>query len=237
MKKTAFLFITTLVFGFILTSMTSDSGCDSFYKMEKGMTWKYNNYDKKGKLEGITTNEIEDVINNGGKTEIKVKGTIENANPKKGEEPYTNSISYTCEEGVLKMDMQSMIPEEQRKSMESMELEFSQSELLIPNTLVPGQSLADASVTMIAKMNGMTVMNMTVNITERKVEKAESITTDAGTFNCVLLTYKTTMKMGFSTITSSSKDWLSAEVGMIKSESYDKNGNLTGSTVLTSFTK
>jgi len=236
MKNKAFLFLTTLVFGFILTSITSDSACDSFYKMEKGMTWKYNNYDKKGKLEGISTTTIEDVIYSGGKTEIKVKGTIENANPKKGEEPYTNSFSYTCEEGVLKMDMQSMIPEEQRKSMESMELEFSQSELLIPNKLVPGQSLPDANVTMIAKMNGMTIMNMTVNITERKVEKAESVTTDAGTFNCILLTYKTTVKMGVTT-TSSSKDWISADVGMVKSESYDKNGNLTGSTVLTSFTK
>ncbi|MFT5891771.1 MAG: hypothetical protein ACI9Y7_001878 [Dokdonia sp.] len=79
-------------------------------------------------------------------------------------------------------------------------------------------------------------MNISVMMIDRKVQNKESITTPAGTFECYVITYTSKMKMGIGR-TGSSKQWVAEGVGLVKQEDYNKKGKLTGSNMLTSFSK
>jgi hypothetical protein len=138
---------------------------------------------------------------------------------------------------VLTIDLEGLIPQETRESMKSMEMKMTQSEIMIPKILNVGDKLNDGNVRMVVSTSGIQVMDMTISITDRKVEKIEDITTPAGTYNCALITYTTSTKMSFMDMKTISKDWYSSEVGIVKSETYDKNGELSGSRVLTGYSK
>ncbi|MEQ9168598.1 MAG: hypothetical protein RLO12_20235, partial [Fulvivirga sp.] len=91
-----------------------------------------------------------------------------------------------------------------------------------------GMSLNDASL----KMSGSIPFKMEVNIVNRKVEGKESITTPAGTFECYKITYTINTKSIMSMETTGA-DWIAKEIGMVKSENYNKNGKLQGYSLLT----
>ena len=216
------------------SNKTADD-CAPYFPIQEGMSWTYEEYDKKDKLTGTNTVSVENVApGEDGLIEYSMKGVIDGP---KGKEKnhHEQTFKYVCDGGKLKMSMETMIPQEQMETMQDMEIEIEQTEIEIPNELKEGQKLPDASVTMKASMNGMNLMNMTVYITNRKVEKFEQITTDAGTYNCAVITYDNQTKMGFADTESSGKDWISPEVGNVRSEFYKKDGTLNGYRVLKSF--
>jgi hypothetical protein len=114
-----------------------------------------------------------------------------------------------------------------------MEVTMEQKKLTIPSSLEVGQKLDDAQ--MIIYVNGMQMMQM--DVTNRKVEKKETVSTEAGDFDCALVTYDMISKIAFATITHKVKDWVSPEVGQVMSETYDKNGKKINSRKLKEFTK
>ena len=85
----------------------------------------------------------------------------------------------------------------------------------------------------------MANMTMTIKILNRKVESKESITTPAGTFSCFKITYdmeSSTKIMGMNTnVKLSSIDYLAEGIGVVKTESYDKKGELSGYSLLTAY--
>lgn len=236
MKNKIFALIFISVLSLSLTQISTND-CDSYYPLNNGTSWTYHEFDKKGKLTGTNTTVVEDVIQSESKTEYKIKAIVSNEDAKKDEVPTEQTFSYICENGVLKVDMSSMIPQETRDAYSEMEVSIEQSELLIPSSLSVGQTLEDAYVKMVISSSGMTIMTMTVNITNRKIEKMEEVTTDAGTYNCALMTYDMDTKMGFMKLKTSTKDWYSSKVGIVKSESFDKNGKLMTSRVLSAYSE
>ncbi|HAH58211.1 MAG TPA: hypothetical protein DCL86_08700, partial [Bacteroidales bacterium] len=107
------------------------------------------------------------------------------------------------------------------------------SDLAFPSRMEVGQTLPDGSVSMKVS-GGMAMLNMTVNIINRKVEAFESITVPAGTFDCYKITYDTDVK-SIVKVTTTTAEWIAKNVGMVRSETYDKKGKLTGYTVLSKF--
>ena len=79
-------------------------------------------------------------------------------------------------------------------------------------------------------------MNMNISISNRKVEAAENLTTPAGTFECYKISCDVAIKMMIN-VKTKSIEWYAKGVGMVKSESYNTDGKLMGSNVLTSFKK
>jgi len=77
----------------------------------------------------------------------------------------------------------------------------------------------------------MTVMNITIAITNRKVEAVENVTTPAGTFECYKISYDIDTKMMF-TVKVKGVEWYAKNVGLVKSESYSTDGKLMGSNLL-----
>ena len=114
-----------------------------------------------------------------------------------------------------------------------MEVEISGTNLIIPNDLLEGRELPDSNMNMTINMNPIK-LKMNVNITNRKVSGKETITTPAGTFDCVILSYDFETKMGIK-VSGTAKQWLAKGVGMVKQEDRNKKGRIISWSQLTAF--
>jgi hypothetical protein len=113
-----------------------------------------------------------------------------------------------------------------------MEMSVEGGNLEMPSSMKAGDLLKDGDLKMSFSSGGVTVMNMSVSITNRKVEAVESLTTPAGTFECYKISYDIATKMMIS-VKMKGIEWYAKGVGLVKSETYGKDGKLQGSTLLT----
>jgi len=229
MKKIIFLF------GLILltSSYVEAQNCSKYYPMIEGATFQYTNYGKKGKAEGVATYKVTNVTTNGDATSATM--TIE-LKDEKGKEIYKTNYNFTCTGNMVTVDYKSLVPSSMFEQYEGMEMDISGSDLELPNDLSVGQQLSDANVSVKISMSGIN-MNTTVDLVNRKVEKQESVTTPAGTFDCYVIYSDNIMKAMMVKQSFPSRVWFAEGVGMIKQESYNKNGKSMGTTVLTQYSK
>ena len=78
------------------------------------------------------------------------------------------------------------------------------------------------------------MMTFKIDITERKVIGEETLNTPAGSFNCFKISQKIVMKTVLK-MEMNSIEWYSKEVGMVKSETYNKKNKLKSYTLLTTY--
>ena len=116
---------------------------------------------------------------------------------------------------------------------EGMEVEVSGTNLFIPNQLLEGQELPDSNMLMTVNMSPIK-LNLSVDIKNRRVAGSETVTTPAGTFDCVILSYDFATKMGIK-VSGSAKQWLAKGIGMVKQEDYNKKGKMISWSQLTAF--
>ena len=228
------LLITLLCF-FTMNVAFAQESCSKFYPLEEGSSFEYTSYDKKGKTDGSVNYTITDVRQEGSAAAATFDMKFKD---KKGKDIFESSYSFSCENGLVTVDYQSLFPSQmmQQYSEMGLEMDISGTDIELPNDLTIGQELADANVAIAMSMSGIN-MNVSVDQTNRKVEKKESVTTPAGTFDCYLITENSTTKTMGATIKMKSKLWLAEGVGMIKQESYKDNGNLISTSELTSYSK
>lgn len=231
--KNILVSLVSIVFTVGLT-MAQDN-CSKFYPLEEGSSFKYTNFDKKGKVDGTLTYTISSVTDTGSAMVATFDMTYSD---NKGKNVFDTNYNITCENGSVRIDYKSLFPTQMMQQYSDMDIEMdiTGTDIELPNDLTEGQELADANVSVTMNMGGIK-MNTTVDQTNRKVEKKESITTPAGTFDCYLITETSISKTMGATIEMNSKLWLAEGVGMVKQESYKKNGNLMSSTELTAFSK
>jgi hypothetical protein len=218
--------ITFICAFFCFTSAVISQDCSKYFPMDEGTKFQITVYDKKDKVSGIMDYVVKEVNGN-------TATMFYEMHDEKGQLLTSSEYGVTCTDDGVKIDFSSMMSPELMGQYKDMEVEMSGTDLLYPNNISTGQSLPDADVQMTVKMPPLN-MNMNVNFLNRKVEGNESVTTPAGTFDCYVITYDSESKMGFK-MTNSNKLWLSEGYGMIKSETYNKKGNLIAKSVLTSF--
>ena len=118
------------------------------------------------------------------------------------------------------------------QAYQNMEVDVDASDFEMPNLdEAEGTQLKDGSIR-IAIGGGAPGLTMNISITDRKIEKKESYTSPAGTFDCIVLSQKVKTKMVVN-IEGSSKEWYSENVGVVRTESYNKSGKMTGYSLLT----
>jgi hypothetical protein len=228
MKK-LILFTAALLLMIIVRNQVTAQDCDPYYVINEGAVREMASYDKKDKLTGTSIQTVKEIKTTGNKTEWTI-GTV--SKDAKGKEVSSGDLSMSCEEGIFKMDMKNFLDEETMKGFEGMEVTMDATELDYPVVLAPGQSLPDGNLTVKVTSQGMPVMTMLVKIYDRKVEAIEDVTTPAGTFSCYKMTSTIETKTMFAVVAKST-DWMAKKVGSVRSETFDKNGNLTGYSVLT----
>lgn len=232
MQKTI---LSILITAFTLVNLNAQDNCSKYYPMSEGSSFEYTNYSKKGKVDGVTNYTVSSVTSQGTATQATLDLKMSD---KKGKELFTTNYSFTCENGLVKIDYQSLFPAQMMSQYDKMgvEMDITGTDIELPNDLSVGSDLADANVTINMNMSGIK-MEIRVDQTNRKVLKEESVTTSAGTFDCMVITETTTSKTMGANIVLNSKLWLAEDIGMIKQETYKKNGDLMSKTELTKFSK
>jgi hypothetical protein len=201
--------------------------------MTEGTSFEYTSYNKKGKSEGVSSYKVTTVENNTDTTTATMDISFTD---EKGKDVYNSNYSFSCSGNLVTIDYESLVPKKMLEQYEDMEMDITGTDIELPNELTVGQNLADANVTLNINMSGLN-MKTIIDIVNRKVEKQETITTPAGTFDCYVIYSDNKSKIMMAKSNFPSRVWLSESVGMVKQETYKKNGDVMGSTQLTKFTK
>ena len=214
--------------------LKAQDACESNYlAFRQGVSFELTNYDKKGKVSSIQRQKINTVEATDDGFKANTSMVLSN---EKGKSLSEGNYNIECRNGVVYLDMSSMLDQRMLEGFKDMEMEISGNALEFPSNLKPGQTLSDGDINLKAMTGGMTLMNMNMSITNRKVESTEIVTTPAGTFECVKISQdselKSVIKRKFSTVS-----WYAIGVGMVKSENMDNKGNVESSTLLTKFEK
>ena len=212
--------------------------CKSYWFMTNNSTLQMTVYDKKGKESGIQTWKIADVKKNGNAYESTVSSNFKD---EKGKEIASSTGTYQCENGVLKADARMSMPQEQMQAYKDAEAKFESAYIEYPSKPVEGQTLSDVDFTMQVKGKNGAETTISFKETNRKIDKKETVTTPAGSWEAYIITYDATFKTQIGPIgipiNMQVKEWFVPNLGIVKTETYSKGGKLMGSTQLTSITK
>ncbi len=215
---------------------TTAQNCSQYYPMVEGSSFEYTVYNKKGKTDGVIAYTVTDVRTNGDSATATMQMNMKDG---KGKQQYAMDYDFTCENGIIKIDYESLFPQQMMEQFgEDVEITMSGTDVELPANLSVGQELKDANVDVAMDM-GMMKMDIAVKTINRKIEKKETITTPAGTFDCLVLYSEsiTKMPMGGGKKAYPSRVWLADGVGMVKQISYNPKGNVDSTSELTAFSK
>ena len=228
--KLKLLFIgLTLLIGLPVTGQN----CSKYYPMEEGTTLEYTSYNGKGKTQGTISYAVSEVIDEGSTSSATM---VMKYMDEKGKEVLTSEFTYSCSGNTVTIDYESLMSNQMLEQFSDMEMEVSGTDIELPNDLEVGMELPDANVIMKMSMSGIN-MNSQVDMINRKVEKKETVTTPAGTFECYVIYSENQSKMMMASQNFPSRLWLAEDIGMVKQETFNKNGKLMSSMVLTSLSK
>lgn len=217
---------------FFSTSAISQD-CTIYIPSDVGTELHYQMTNAKGKIQGIYSQKMISIKENGGETIYEMLQT--HKDPKDPNKIIIkDTISFRCKENVFYIDMEKYLNQKQMEGFKGMEVKITTDDLIYPPNLSPGMTLKDGSIS-IEIGNG--IMNMTTNILNRKVDAHEDITTAAGTFKCYKISEDVKSKMGFIKVQLHNVAWIVKDIGTIRSESYNKKGKLDTVTELVKIVK
>jgi len=223
MKK--LFLLTVIVFGII-----SLKAQDTYFPTKEGMILTYKNFDKKDKVSGTMKYTINKVNISG--NDIDITYLCESLDNKE-KLVFKEEITVHQKGDVFYVDMGNFLNKAafQQEGTIPAEVEVKGNNMEIPLNPVPGQTLPDANIEMAMKM-GFVNMKMSTDITNRKVEGIEEISVTGGSFKCYKFSGDvSSVAMGVK-VQAKTIEWFAKGIGTVKTESYDKKGNLTGRTEL-----
>lgn len=229
MRKKMFSFIAGIIMlpGFAITNAQD---CRLFFPEKVGAMREMKFYDAKNKLGAISRQEILDKEVSGKDVKVKVKATNYNSDE---EEVYTSELLLVCEDGIFKLDMQSLLDPATMAAYKDMKIEVTADNLVYPNNMKVGDNLPDGNMKVVVKSEQLTLITITLAVSNRKVDAIEDIKTEAGTFSCFKLSYDINSKFGFINKSGSVVEHISEGVGIVRSESFNKKGKTEGHSILT----
>ena len=193
--------------------------CTDYYYLQNNKTIEMTITNKKAKETGKVVYAISNVSKKGNGITATINSEMFDKN---GKTISKGSNNVQCENGVLMMDMKMFIPSAQQEQMGDVSAAGTTSYLEYPSALKDGDALKDASFDMDFKSKGGLGGHISIDMTNRKVEGKENITTPAGTWDCFKITYhsKMILKMGFGIpINADVIEWYAPGFGVVKTES------------------
>lgn len=183
-----------------------------------------------GEVKWYHTMRIEEVQQEGEQTHIDYTSHILNhkRKPYYGDEPA--QLSASVNQGSVTLDVAESVAAVFRTLLPSgAKITSSGGESTLPSDMAPGDVLPDVNASV--KALGLT---MKVTVTERKVMRYETISTPAGTFDCVVVRERKVEKgMGRNRHTIADT-WYARGIGMVRHDTYSPDMELQTSEVLSS---
>ncbi len=226
--------ITIILLFTVLPYITfAQSDCEPYLPVDVGTQWEMTHYNAKGKNQGKTSYELLDKVSNGNEIIFTVQTK---AFDKKGKELLVNTFEAKCIDGQFEFDMAMKMDGASMGPYQNMDVDVDASRYEIPSMdAAAGTSLEDGNLK-ITTTGGPIGINITIDITNRIVEAKETITTSAGDFNCLVLTQDVSTKVVMN-VRAKSKEWYSPNIGVVRTESFNKKGKLTGYSEITSISR
>jgi DUF3108-like len=203
-----------------LTSLYCFSqNCTDFYYMQNNKTVEITITNKKGKETGKNIYTISNVQSSGGTVTSTVNSEFINS---KGDTVSKATNNIKCIGGIIMMDMKMFIPSAQEEQMGTASASSESAYLEYPSNMKEGDELKDGQFGMDFKMQSGIGAHINIDITKRKVQGKESVTTPAGTWDCFKITYhsKVVMKIGIGIpVNVDVTEWYAPGFGVVKTES------------------
>jgi len=206
----------------LLSQLAWSQDCKNYFFLQENKTVEMTIYNKKGDANGKQIYKVSDVKNNGAQTTASVSSEMFNKNDKsiaKG------NSQISCNGGVMMIDMKMMLPQQQSEQFSKADAKAQNVYIEYPATINVGDNLKDGIMDMEIDNSGMK-QTLHMEVTNRKVEAKESVTTTAGTWECYKISYKSKLNiktMGIGVPMSfDGIEWYAPGFGVVKTES--KNG-------------
>lgn len=190
--------------------------CKIFIPADKGVTYVQTHYNKRDKPTTIIKQTLKDVQTSGEQTVFKIDQVVTDKNGKK---PNENSYQFKCIGGVFHVDMKLFLNQPQMEAYRNMDMTIDADDLEMPSNSTAGATLKNGRVT--AKINMGVPLTITVEVTDRKVQGEEQVTTPAGTFTAIKLQESVKLKFGIMKMEYCTVTWYSENNGVVKQEVFE----------------
>lgn len=222
--KNLILLVVVILIGVAATAQ------EIFFPTKEGTVLIYKSFDKKDKETSTVKYTITHLKMNG--NDMDITYLIESLDPKE-KLVFKEEITIQQKGDKLYFDMSNFVNKGafQQNGEIPAEIQITGNNLEVPSNPRPGDVLPDANVEMAMKL-GFINMKMSAQVTNRKVEAIEDITVKAGTFKGYKFSSEVNSVVMGMKVNSKNIDWYAKGVGILKTESYDKNGKLQSYTEL-----
>jgi hypothetical protein len=157
----------------------AQSHCSTYYPFIEGTSFQFTTYNGKDKASAVIDYLVKEVKDESALMSYEM--TSDN-----GKLVSASEYLIKCNGDGVSIDFNSLASPGVMEQYKDMEVDISGTDIMLPNNLSPGQTLPDAHMLMNIKMAPIN-MKLSVDATNRKVEGRESITTPAGTFDCMVI--------------------------------------------------
>lgn len=225
-----------LVFHILIITSSSAQECTSYFPSQEGTILQLKIYSPAGKVLYTVEDRVVKTLSSDRKAEVNIEREI-NKKKTKMLVGY-QTLVFRCEGDKTLIDMASLLTPKQVKYMYSLgaTVEVSNGYLDIPAKIVPGEIIGNDRhlVTLILQTHyNKERIGMETTVSGRKIDGTETITTPAGTFECIKIRYFIEGRGLGKYRQKRVEEWHAKGLGIVQSRSYDKKVKLLNYTHLT----
>lgn len=204
---------------FILCQNAVSQSCASFYLLQHNKTAKLVIYNSKGNENGTILIRSSAQPAKGSSASATLQTTLLD---KEGKPVTKGASSVNCNNGTLLMDMSLFLPQQQTEQFNKAHAKVKNVFLEYPAEMKPGDKLKDGLYNIEIDNNGLKQI-LKMQILNRQVTGTERISTKAGTWDCITITYQ--VKLNIQTgpinipLNYEATEWFAPGFGMIRSKS------------------
>ena len=218
-----------MILAVVMLSITAAHAQGVYFPSEEGLTVEYANKNAKDKVTGYIAYKFQKIERQDDLNyTVKYQMLMMDGNRKEKGEPINAAVKVM--NGTVYLDVTSAFNDAASALGQMSEsLVVEGSGLIIPSNAKAGQKLNDAS----AKI-GNIATSLCTNIT---VTAEEELTTEAGTFQTIRLDMDVAGKVLIIKTEGTSTQWCAKGIGLVRTISYNKKGNVTASMELAKVTR
>ena len=221
----------------LLTTLAdAQSDCSTYFAFQEGVELSYGYYNHKDKLQSTSSQRVNEIITEGDVTTAII--TTKSADAK-GKNPVEGTYEVSCSDGVFSVDMSEFLPPQATAAMGGGEAEVTVNGdgLKLPTEYEPGQIIPDSETTITIQVGGALNMNITVLMSNQELVGNESITTPAGTFDCLKFSYQANTEMMLFKNESHIESWYANGIGTVMTITKNKKGSVVSKMILEGYSK
>jgi hypothetical protein len=220
-----------LLLVFIFAFIARDAGaqnCASFYLLQNNKTVAFAVYNKRGNANGTIIYKISGIPAKGNAATATVHTNLLD---KEGKSVNKGVSNVKCSNGIIMIDMNLFLPQQQTEQFNKTHAKVKNAFLEYPAVMETGDQLKDGTFNMEIDNNGLKQI-LKMQIFNRKVTGIEKVSTKAGTWNCMAISYQ--VKLNIQTgpiaipLNYNATEWYAPGFGIVKTVSE------TGSTEIVS---